>query len=444
MRRCSLLLVPLLGLFFSFALRVAARPKLHTGTYTGGAHLRPGVGGRGSPGVGGRGRGGVGGSSGSSSGGGGVQARMRAKRQSQREREKAKRASDTALMLVMPPATTTITLTTALTTPPAGSSSSSVAVAPKPIVLATVDCFTPSSVLVRNLLFSIARFTVKEHPVRFYVMHSFDRELLPLPESIICKNPHRCHSLLRYLREEKYIDVRFAPVINNSYVGAFRPCASSHLWFAKSLPHEPYVIYLNRDMIVKQDLQPLWSMFSWFPPEVVVATSLELNENFRARVGHVSPYRSGIRDRRGPYWLPPYGANAGMVLYDLTRMRDKGVVEDFEFIVALNMTLPLGDQDVLNYYLTQQPFRFRAVDCKWNFRADPKRDQDHCLTGGLSEGILHGSRKLYLEAAARSVYYGTDHPMARYYDAYVNSTRGLIIEFLENNVLLNRDEHWAV
>lgn len=135
-----------------------------------------------------------------------------------------------------------------------------------------------------------------------------------------------------------------------------------------------------------------------------------------------------------------------MVLYDLQKMRSFQVVEDFEFIIGVNMSFPLGDQDVLNYYLSQQPSRFRAVSCLWNYRADPKRDADHCLDAGagVGRGILHGSRKLYLEAAAHAK---RDKDRGRplippYYDGYVNATKELIVEFLHNNALMINDPHW--
>jgi hypothetical protein len=361
-----------------------------------------------------------------------------------KEAEKAQQARENALMLTRP------RTVPASSSPPNGTTS-------PPIVLATVDCHTPSSVLVRNLLFSISRFTTKEHPVRFYLLHTFNSSLLPHPETLLCKDLLKCRQLLQYLLVEKHIDVRFAPVENNTYVKAFRPCASSHLWLARSLPQEPHVIYLNRDMVVKQDLHALFAMFAWFPPDTVLAATFETNRYFEARPKAVSPYRSGVRDGRGPYWAPPYGLNNGLLLYHLDRMRALRVVEDFEFIIGLNMSLPLADQDITNYYVYQQPFRFKAVPCKWNIRADPKNDRDHCLSkegsGSSSEqqhegrgGILHGSRKLFLEAAAKSRHFlASEHPEAeasRYYDRYVNATKELIVEFLKNNELLSHDTHW--
>ena len=275
------------------------------------------------------------------------------------------------------------------------------------IVLVTFECFTVNSVLVRNLIFSISRYTIKEHPVRLYIGHTFDKELLHHPERIICGNLDKCKILLKYLRVEKYIDVKFFPVLNNSYVKSFRPCSSSHLWSPELLPDEKKVIRLDRDMIVMQDLYPLWKMFTYFPDEVAMALCNERNSKHEIEAAkYVSPYRSGISDGKGPYVVPPFGVNSGLILYDLEKMRQYEIVKDFEFILKLNMDLPLGDQDVINYFLIQQPFRYRTLPCKWNRRADPASETDHCYmtkqNGTKFDGIFHGSRKMYLVADAHN------------------------------------------
>ena len=356
-----------------------------------------------------------------------------------------------------------------------------------PIVLATVECYTHSSVLIRNLLFSISRYTSAQHPVRIYIGHTYDQSLLSHPQLIICQHIEKCDTLLHYLREEKYLDVRFLSVANNSYVEAFRPCSSSHLWFADILPkEEDKVIYLDRDMIVLQDLYPLWELFHVFPKQVTFALAQERNPEHLVAVKRVSPYRSGIKDKPGPYYIPPHGLNTGMALYHLQRMRQHHVVRDFEAIIRLKMNLPLADQDIINYYSIQQPFRYAVLSCKWNQRANYQKESDHCnfrrsdTNTKLENGILHGSRgiflhtdmlkQLYLKTSKKKTTTTTTRTNAphtttnegssnttttatvltaferiidQYKPHYKVSAKQLMLEFFKNDMLMNSGEEYS-
>jgi hypothetical protein len=167
----------------------------------------------------------------------------------------------------------------------------------------------------------------------------------------------------------------------------FRPCATQRLRLPSLLPdHVPLALYLDRDVLVLQDLRPLWRQRLRFSPHHLVALSLEVPDPDR------SYYRMPMHGSSGgrPPAINPWGLgglNSGVMLADLARLRAAGAEAAWQAVVRTHGAgaLHLGDQDVLNVWLHAHPDAVLPLPCDWNARGD-------CLPTTLR--IVHCNRSV--------------------------------------------------
>jgi len=165
--------------------------------------------------------------------------------------------------------------------------------------------------------------------------------------------------------------------------------------------HQRRVLYLDADILVLQDLQPLWEA-----------------ELHGASIGAVLDGLDSARRAGGPglEHVPRVQRyfNAGMLLMDLPRWRSRGIAARALRFLQANPRTPYSDQDALNVACDGD---WQPLDPKWNCQAlyhfgPLDRGARHELPG-----IVHFITGDKPWVAARP------NPHARFYNAYRRRTR---------------------
>lgn len=190
----------------------------------------------------------------------------------------------------------------------------------------------------------------------------------------------------------------------------FKPCASQRLFLPLILKQVDSVLYVDTDILFLRPVEDVWSFLSAFNDTHVAAMAPEHEE---PRIGWYN------RFARHPYYGRT-GVNSGVMLMNMTRIRDKRFRNDLTAVDLkwADLLMPLlhkyklnitwGDQDLLNIIFHHNPESLFVFPCQWNYRPD------HCIYGSNCAAaeqhgiyILHGNRGVYhddKQPAFRAVY----------------------------------------
>lgn len=162
------------------------------------------------------------------------------------------------------------------------------------------------------------------------------------------------------------------------------------------------VLYIDSDVLVMKDLNILWNYFDLFNETQIIGVVSEAEQE------SLSYYNENIT-------IPFYGKsgfNNGVLLMNLTRMRQFQLNEKLIPLAKKYKNLKWGDQCLLNALMHYHPENVKLIDCSWNFRIEhcrfPISECKAAIETGI--GILHGSRqvfkskKLYDEPIYRAIY----------------------------------------
>ncbi|CAG2107088.1 unnamed protein product [Medioppia subpectinata] len=198
----------------------------------------------------------------------------------------------------------------------------------------------------------------------------------------------------------------FPNVSNPEYFRkAFKPCASQRLFYPILLPNYDSVIHIDSDSIFLQPVNELWQHFQRMNGSESVAMA---PDNTNPNTSWYKNYNTG-RHRIPTPTL--YSLNTGVILMNLTRMRETDFFGHLEPIIGTyGSRINWFVNDFMSIYLHQFPDRYLNVSCRWNFLTD------HCDEGlalcpaahRLGVGLLHGSRHTFMSwsraPAFRAVY----------------------------------------
>lgn len=190
----------------------------------------------------------------------------------------------------------------------------------------------------------------------------------------------------------------------------FKPCASQRLFLPLILKEVDSLLYVDTDILFLRPVEDIWGLFSHFNVSQLAAMAPEHEE---PRIGWYN------RFSRHPFYGKT-GVNSGVMLMNMTRIRDKFFKNDMtaialqwgEILMPLlqkyKLNITWGDQDLLNIIFHHNPESLYVFPCQWNYRPD------HCIYGSNcqqaeEEGvfILHGNRGVYhneKQPAFRAVY----------------------------------------
>ena len=145
------------------------------------------------------------------------------------------------------------------------------------------------------------------------------------------------------------------------------------------------VIVMDTDMIFNRNVKLLWELFR------------EFDEN--NLVGIAGEQSSWYLERSNKWLANNLGYNSGVMLMDLTRLREIQWYTFWKAEVSSNLLkyhmLELADQDVINSVAYEYPHLFYEIPCHWNkqWRPNNKYCQKHVFPNG-EVSALHFNGKI--------------------------------------------------
>jgi lipopolysaccharide biosynthesis glycosyltransferase len=176
----------------------------------------------------------------------------------------------------------------------------------------------------------------------------------------------------------------------------FALCSMNRLLLAKMVPHLSRIIYLDTDTLILGDLGVLWEEFNSFSPRAVFGltkeSELELGIGWY-ETGHLKHFYGST------------GVNAGVALIFIEHwpLELDSIIAELALNTKINNQWVLGDQDIINWILFDQPDLVKIIPCSWNLRSD-----SNCKAEDMSRTILHGNRgQMYTRSpkAQRRMFY---------------------------------------
>jgi UDP-xylose:glucoside alpha-1,3-xylosyltransferase len=104
-----------------------------------------------------------------------------------------------------------------------------------------------------------------------------------------------------------------------------------------------------------------------------------------------------------------YSLNTGIILMNLTRMREVNFFDDLEpIVIEYGNDIKWFVNDVMGIYLYNNPDKYLELPCSWNYLTDHCRKDQLCESAELNGvAVLHGSRSSFFlktEPSFKAVY----------------------------------------
>ncbi|XP_037555529.2 glucoside xylosyltransferase 1 [Dermacentor silvarum] len=145
------------------------------------------------------------------------------------------------------------------------------------------------------------------------------------------------------------------------------------------------VIYTDADVLFLSPIERLWQHFASMNSSHLAALAPE-SEDIASNW-----YRNFAMH---PFYQP-LGVNSGVMLMNLTRMRQFGWEERMgPLLQKYGGNMSFGDQDLLNILFSAHPERLLLLSCRWNYRTDHCDNGAYCTAG--PPAVVHGSRSAFL------------------------------------------------
>lgn len=167
----------------------------------------------------------------------------------------------------------------------------------------------------------------------------------------------------------------------------FKLCASQRLFIPDILRDLEVLLYVDTDVLFLRPLDDIWQFFAEFNSTQIAALAPE----------HEEPSASWYaRFARHPY-VPLYGVNSGVMLMNLTRMRNVNWTNHVtEYYQKHRFDITWGDQDLINIFFHYFPDMLYQYPCKWNYRPDHCMYMSNCRSAELDGvSVLHGCRSTF-------------------------------------------------
>ncbi len=164
------------------------------------------------------------------------------------------------------------------------------------------------------------------------------------------------------------------------------------------MPNYDSVIHVDGDVIFLAPVEQLWNYFEKMNSTQMLALATE-------DMTETSWY---TKSNRVP--IPTkYSLNTGIILMNLTRMREVNFFDNLEpIVIEYENEIKWFVNDVMGIYLYNNRDKYLELPCSWNYLTD------HCKKGQLCENaelngvaVLHGSRSSFFletEPSFKTVY----------------------------------------
>ena len=155
------------------------------------------------------------------------------------------------------------------------------------------------------------------------------------------------------------------------------------------------MIHLDSDTILLSPVEQLWSYFDKMNSSQILGMAPDNTNPLTSYYKADSLLDEGLRKIPAP---TEYSLNSGVILMNLTRMRQVKFFDELEPIVKqYEESIRWIVNDYLSIYLSRYPDRYMNVSCRWNYLNDHCRDGQFCLDAEtLGVALLHGSRDTFL------------------------------------------------
>ncbi|XP_045502972.1 glucoside xylosyltransferase 1 [Colias croceus] len=246
-----------------------------------------------------------------------------------------------------------------------------------------------------NVIKSALLFT--KSPLLFIIFT--DQKLKPLFKSTLTEWKNIIGEKLEFELQR----INFPEAHKDDWMNLFSKCAAQRLFIPTLIPHIDAMIYVDTDTLFLAPAEELWDSFSKFNHTQISAMALE-DDN-----PNVSWYP---RFAKHPFY-GKYGLNSGVMLMNLTRMREFGWVDYVTpIMLKWKLYIPWGDQDIINIIFHYHESAVYVLSCRYNYRTDQCMYGDACADA-TSQGIyvLHGSRRAFhnhKQPAFEAVYQAMD------------------------------------
>jgi UDP-xylose:glucoside alpha-1,3-xylosyltransferase len=159
------------------------------------------------------------------------------------------------------------------------------------------------------------------------------------------------------------------------------------------------ILYVDTDVLFISDISDVWDHFKKFNSSQLAALAPEHEEPTMGWYNRFATH---------PYY-GKLGLNSGVMLMNLTRMREFKFVEKIlPLYKQYKNHIPWGDQCLLNILFHFHPDKLYVYDCEWNYRPDHCMYGSNCRTAEVKGvRVLHGCRRCFhndKEPAFKAVY----------------------------------------
>ncbi|KAL8562611.1 hypothetical protein ACOMHN_045875 [Nucella lapillus] len=167
----------------------------------------------------------------------------------------------------------------------------------------------------------------------------------------------------------------------------WRPCSNHRLFLPSFLPDVDAVIYLDSDILLLTSVNPAWGLFGQFSADHMLAMAPDSEKKVDSWYKQVA---------RTPY-VPPTGVNSGVILMNLTRMRQsrwtKRIVEYSQIYrkVCCYPTRILSISISTFFQFLASREKLYHLDCSWNYRNDHCVDRHKDRSCVCGEAERHGA-----------------------------------------------------
>ncbi|KAH7953910.1 hypothetical protein HPB49_014144 [Dermacentor silvarum] len=166
------------------------------------------------------------------------------------------------------------------------------------------------------------------------------------------------------------------------------PCAAQELFLASALPQEDAVIYASAEMVFLHPVENLWGILAAMGALHVTAMAPETESAVRIWYEVM---------RKQPPALP-FGMTSGLVLMNLTRMRELGL-ERRLMELDHEIAAPTRPRDMLSSLFTGRPEALRTFSCCWHFHSGHCNGSALCIDGPVA--AVRGSQQVPAFTALR-------------------------------------------
>ncbi|CAG2169952.1 unnamed protein product, partial [Oppiella nova] len=192
------------------------------------------------------------------------------------------------------------------------------------------------------------------------------------------------------------------------------------------------VIHIDSDSIFLSPVEQLWQYFGHMNATQVLAMAPD----------NTNPSTSWYKNENtGAHRIPTptlYSLNTGIILMNLTRMREIDFFGEMEPIVhKYGARIKWVVNDIMSIYLHRHPHRYLNLSCRWNYLTD------HCDAGQVfcesahtsGVALLHGSRGTFM-AGTRAPAFRAVYLAFLYYEFNTDLQLNLVLP-LKRNLMPN-------